>query len=347
MRKMAHVVRIDSIVRHENSDFLSIASVGGWRCVIRTGDFHPGELAAYCEIDSWLPEDIAVKTLKLEATELKKYKGRTGCRLRSVKIRGVLSQGLLLPLPDRCAGNCREGDDLSDTLGIVKWEPEDEGTDGAGQTPRAVMPGIPSLVPDTDAERIQNFNEADWKRLAKLSWTVTEKLDGTAATYFLDGDGVFHACSHRHDVSRADFRSLVWQDMARKGNIEAFMRREDLRGIALQGEICGPGIQGNRLHLKEKRLYLFAAQDTSTGKYGDYEVLANFARDMNASCVGIVPLVAKMFTLPAEKTCEKLLEMSCGLSVISQETEREGLCFRSGPDIFKAINNRYLLRRGA
>ena len=97
MRKMARIVKIDAINPIPDADAIEVATVGGWKVVVKKGEYSVGQLAIYCEIDSFIPTTIASFLTKPGHTP-KVYEGVEGERLRTVKLRRQLSQGLLLPL---------------------------------------------------------------------------------------------------------------------------------------------------------------------------------------------------------------------------------------------------------
>jgi RNA ligase (TIGR02306 family) len=96
MRKMATIRVIDAINPIPDADAIEVATVGGWRVVVKRGEFTVGDLAVYCEIDSWIPTELAPFLSK--GKEPRVYEGIKGERLRTVSLRKTVSQGLLLPL---------------------------------------------------------------------------------------------------------------------------------------------------------------------------------------------------------------------------------------------------------
>jgi RNA ligase (TIGR02306 family) len=96
MRKLATIRVIDGIQPIQGADAIECAVVGGWKVVVKKGEFLVGESALYLEIDSWVPHELAPFLTK--GDEAKEFEGVKGNRLRTVKLRGQISQGLLLPL---------------------------------------------------------------------------------------------------------------------------------------------------------------------------------------------------------------------------------------------------------
>ena len=120
MRKLATIRQISDIREIQGADAIELAIIDGWQTVVKKSEFEIGDTICFVEIDAWVPHDLAPFLSK--GKEPREYKGIKGERLRSAKIRGQLSQGLVLPI------NGIEfsaiGDDVSDILGIVKWERE-------------------------------------------------------------------------------------------------------------------------------------------------------------------------------------------------------------------------------
>ena len=115
-RKLATVRCIDSIDPIPGADAIEVATVGGWKTVVAKKDgFKAGDLAIYCEVDSWIPTELAPFLSK--GNEPREYNGVKGERLRTIKLRGTLSQGLILPMTGQNP-LLREGDDLTEFLGI-------------------------------------------------------------------------------------------------------------------------------------------------------------------------------------------------------------------------------------
>ena len=161
MRKMATIRKIDAIGPIEGADAIEVATVGGWKVVIKKGEFSVGDLAVYCEIDSWIPTEIAPFLSK--GKEPREFEGVKGERLRTVKLRGQLSQGLLLPyniLPFDSQGVMVEGNDVSELMNIQKWEMA-----VPAQLAGQVRGNYPSVIPKTDQERSKTLSK---KLIAQL-----------------------------------------------------------------------------------------------------------------------------------------------------------------------------------
>ena len=235
MRKLATVRKVTSIQPIDGADLIELAIVGGWKCVVKKDEYKAGDQAIYCEIDSFLP--IKPEFEFLRKSSFKKMEDEEGFRLRTVKLRGQISQGLLIPVtvldrkPDL-------GEDVSDELGIKKYEPP---------TPAClngvVVGPFPAIVQKTDEERIQNLASEYESYRGKLFY-VTEKIDGTSFTAFFDGE--LGVCGRNWQYSE-DEKNSHWK-MARQLELADRMNQLDRR-LAIQGELIGPGIQNNRYQL--------------------------------------------------------------------------------------------------
>lgn len=332
MRKLATVRKIDEIRPIPDADAIECAVVGGWTVVVKKGEYKAGDLAVYCEIDSWIPHDIAPFLSKNQ--EPREYEGVKGERLRTMKLRGQLSQGLLLPIDSTFWRD--EGTNVTDSLGILKWEAPIP-AELAGQ----VRGPFPSSIPKTDQERIQNLTAElkDWKTRG-YNWEVTEKLDGTSMTVFLECDGRFGVCGRNWELIETDTNSL-WR-AARALDLETKMRGYN-RALALQGELIGEGIQGNPYKLKGQHFYVYDIYDIADTRYW-------FAMDRGTliASFGInhVPLIGAG---ELEASVEKLLEWAEGKSKLCATTEREGLVYKCMEDTsvsFKTISNKFLIKNG-
>lgn len=335
-RAMATIRKIDSIDPIDGADAIEVATVGGWKVVVKKNEFKVGELAVYFEIDSWVPTELAPFLTK--GTEPREYNGVKGERLRTVKLRGQISQGLLLPLEPTCKNIeslLLEDLDVSIPLNVQKWE-RPIPAQLAGQ----VRGNFPALVPKTDQERIQNLSK-QFDEFMLDSWSVTEKLDGSSCTFYLDDEDQFHVCSRNLDL-KEDENNSFWKT-AKKYDIEGIMRRNSMKGMAIQGEMIGEGIQGNQYKVVLD-FYVYDMYNTKTGEY----ILPS---QLKAACerLGLnhVPILAEGITL-AGSSIQSILSEAEGKSRLNG-SEREGIVFKSESvhdRSFKAISNKWLLKTG-
>jgi RNA ligase (TIGR02306 family) len=354
MRKMASIRKIDDIRPIEGADAIECAVVGGWNVVVKKGEFAVGDLAVYCEIDSWIPTELAPFLSK--GKEPREYEGVKGERLRTIKLRGQVSQGLLLPV-DHVDGvpfitgwhhedgigtmvMVVEGQDITECLNIQKWEAPIS-AQLAGQA-KGTFPT--SLIPKTDQERVQNLvKEIAAAAESGAQFEVTEKLEGSSMTcYVIRGE--FGVCSRNLDLKR-DENNTFWKVAIEEG-IEEKMRRvgaahRPYGGFAIQGELIGPGIQGNIYKLSKPEFRVFDVYDIQEGKY-----LNPADRRELVDCLGLkhvpVLLVDKDVLI---NDVQEILTWAEGKSKLNENQEREGIVFKevNGGMTFKAISNKYLL----
>ena len=330
MRKMATIRVIDSILPIEGADAIEVAVIGGWKVVVKKNEYSTGDKVIYCEIDSWIPTDIAPFLTK-DGHEPKEYNGVKGERLRTVKLRGQVSQGLILPITQ---SSCSEGDDVSEALGIQKWEPSQE-----FMAPNS-KGNFPSFIRKTDQERVQNLKRELQKAIdSSEDFEVSEKVDGSSMTVY-HNEGVFGVCSRNLEL-KEDINNTFWAT-ALKYNL-----REKLTAygsnIAIQGELIGPGIQGNKYNLTDFEFRVFNVFDIDTQQYYTPSSTGSIILDLELESV---PILNTWYNISEGTTIDDLLKQAEGKSKLNPNTEREGLVFKSehGNFSFKAISNKWLMK---
>ena len=342
MRKMATIRKIDALTPIVGADAIECATVGGWKVVVKKGEYNVGDLAVYCEIDSWIPTELAPFLSK--GKEPREFEGIKGERLRTIKLRGQLSQGLLLPLsvlirPSPLGGMCTVpyvvDADVTEFLGIVKWEMPMN-----AQLAGLARGNFPSVIPKTCQERTQNLvAEILAAAQAGTQFEITEKLEGSSMTVYLI-DGEFGVCSRNLDLKETE-GNAVWST-ARRDKIEEKMRAiADHGDFAIQGELIGPGIQGNIYKLTQPEFRVFDVYNIQAGEY-----LKPADRRALIAGMGLmhVPFISVDKDLGVGSV-EEILQWAEGASKLNDKQEREGIVFKEvrGGMTFKAISNKYLL----
>ena len=378
MRRLATIRRIADIQPIEGADAIEVATLDGWKVVVKKGEFKVGDLAVYLEIDSWVPYELAPFLVKNAAIP-REYNGVKGERLRTIRLRGQISQGLLLKITNDEDWNyinsspsdqhesyvvdlgevVVEGQNVTELLGVQKWEapiPAQLQGQAVGMFPT-------SLMPKTDQERIQNCfgkikerakrsaTETIWDaELGRLdqravvipadfkepTYEVTMKLDGSSCTIFR-WEGELRVCSRNLELKINDEnKNNTFVAMAMKigNNIP--------EGFAFQGEMCGPGIQGNREGFTEHRFFIFDVYSI------DRQVYATpFERQGMVEVLGLehVPVLGTDWKAP--ESVEEGLALAEGPSI--NHKIREGLVWKCNEDpsfSFKIISNTFLLKGG-
>lgn len=341
-RALATIETISAIRPIEGADAIEAATVRGWTVVVKKGEHAAGDRAVYLEIDAFLP--IARPEFAfLAERNVKTMDGVEGHVLRTAKLRGTISQGLLLPLgaftrPEDAQALCAEvGTDVSAALGIRKYEPPLP--DQRPDRPSPFRGPFPTeFAPRTDAERVQNLTQLYADLCAATDWIATEKIDGTSITYINDG-GELRVCSRNWELVFAPTEP-PFALAAELGILDALEP-----GMACQAELYGEGIQANPLKISGKRLAVFnVLRDAKPLPRSEWpEALASIA----------APRLALRL---AASVTEAIAQVDGLRSVITPGRLAEGVVWHSangrvfdeldGRGCFKAINNAYLLKHG-
>lgn len=334
-RQLATIRKIAEIRLIPEAEKICAYRVDGWWVVDSIGKYSVEDLIVYAEPDSWVPTELAPFLSK--GKEPREYEGVKGERLRTVKLRGQISQGLILPLTvlDNVESELFEGLDVTCSLNIYKWERPMN-----AQLAGMARGNFPALVPKTDQARIQNLTR-NFEKLQEDTWSITEKLDGSSCTFYLDDEGEFHVCSRNLDLKFEEANSF-WK-CAIKFDIERIMRQNSLKGMAIQGEMIGEGIQGNQ-YKTQLDFYVYDMYNVHTGEY-----ILPIQLESACKRLGLkhVPIIVSNTDIK-EQTIESILQFAGGKSQLNG-SEREGIVFKSNTvhDLsFKAISNKWLLKGG-
>lgn len=342
-RKLATIRVIQQLKPIANADLIEVAVIDGWEVVIKKGEFNVGDLCVYLEIDSWVPHELAPFLSK--GKEPREYQGVKGERLRTIKLKGQISQGLVLPthtvtgpVPDP-HHQAEEGQDVTEALNILKWEPTIP-----AQLAGKMAGNFPSFIPKTDQERIQNYLR-NIENLGEQMWEVTEKLDGSSMTVFRtykeDGSTHLGVCSRNYELKTDDLDN-AFVKTAHTECILSKLAAYNLN-VALQGELIGPGIQGNSYNLAKPEYYVFDIFDIPSQQYYSPEQRISLCKSLGLKHT---PTFAPYLTT-GKTTVSELLTFAEGQSVLNPKAQREGFVFKNLSDpskSFKAISNKWLLK---
>ena len=331
MRSLVTIQKVKSISAIPDSDFLELAHVMGWQCVAKKGEFKAGDLGVYYEVDSFLPLDDRYEFLRNSSYRENADNGK-GFRIRTVKMRGQLSQGLLLPLEKfpELAG-CGEGADVTDKLNVKKWYIPETATAGG-----TIIGERPHGIPASDEIRIQSALEL-LDQLKGKPYYITTKMDGTSGiVYYIDGK---IGCCSRNKEIKDEETALYWAPVYTYGLKEKLGSLG--KNLVLTGEICGPGIQKNKLRLTALAWYIFDVKDWVAGKYLPYDEAVKLCAELG---VPIVPLEERGEQF--DYSLETLLEKAKGK--YPSGLDKEGIVVRDSlaPKVvsFKVLNNDALLK---
>jgi RNA ligase len=352
MSNLASVQKVLNITPIEGADLIETASVLGWQVVIKKGEYKVGDLCAYIQIDTIVPE-----TEYFDFMRERKY------RVRTIKLRKQISQGLIVPLP---AGRWKEGDDVTDVIGVKKYEKPDNNPERF-EKPRmpkkwykkivyifkynflykffpslkrkSRSPFPKHLVSVTDEERIQNFPQV-LNQYAGKEFVVSYKLDGSSITIIHNkvlGKSKFRICSRRfelHDTKNDWYRVFVSTDF--KYEVLKLVTQFGTNDVIVQGECIGK-FNGNHHNLPAEQIRLFNIY--INGKRLNQKEFLEVCLKNN------IPHCPKYKIVTLNHTLPEILKESEIKDLINPKAEAEGLVWRCVEDnfSFKVINNKYLL----
>lgn len=340
--------------------------VDGWQCVVKKGEFKVGSEALYFEIDSFLPmSNPLFEFLRKNAVT---WQGTLGARIRTVKLRGQISQGLLIPVPAAIKDRFFSIKDLDSYFDVVKWERDVPELDTRKDSwyvsfIRCVTPkkyrayvfkvlfpkltrdkvkragSFPNFLVKTDEERIQNVISSKFG--VDAEYEVTCKMDGSSMTVYVK-DGVFGHCSRNVKLGIEDGSNF--SKVVKKYDLHTLLPEVcGIRNIAIQGELCGPTIQSNYEGLDEYDLFVFRVFDIDSRRYFSPDERDEFLNSIKDKLpLKKVPSIGIINT--SGLTIEDYLILAEGPSL--KVNKREGVVFQrlDGGDSFKCVSNSYLLK---
>ena len=359
-RKLASIQRIGAVLPILGADSIEVVTINSWRVVSKKGEFKEGDLCVYFEIDSFLPLEKDFEFLR--KSSYKKMGDLEGFRLRTIKLRGQVSQGLCLPLsvlekndemkigiskqpwgdqlqlgPYDDAIVIEEGSDVTAYMCVLKYEPPIP-----AELSGKVKGGFPGFIRKTDEERIQNMTK-EFESMQDKAYYVTEKLDGSSATYYFR-DGVFGVCSRNLELLESEGNTF-WK-VARELFIEEKLGTLE-ENYAIQGELIGEGVQGNPYKIKGQKVLIFNVFNIDTQEYLGLDEMVHFLERVNVDSkpLELVPVIDYDYKLPP--VIDAIISYADGKSRLNPETDREGIVIRNKDKSvsFKAISNTFLLKQ--
>lgn len=320
---LARVVRITGTRPIEKATSIQVYEVPGWQLVDKIGAYSVGDLAIYCMINTIFPDDFTLTSF---------LKGE---RLKTKKLMGEISQGLLLPV-SVVPHPVQEGDDLTGELKLRKWIPS-----GEIELYQEGPTKFPSFCPKTDENRVQNLTEI-LPRLGGIPVTITEKRDGTSTTFIWNGKFILAGRNLVHSAPGTS--SKHYFEMAEKHDLEKKLTQLN-RNLAFQGELTGPKINGNRHGLKENQFHVFNIYSIDESRYLPWDQVVDLCTQLQ------IPHVRVVFrgTLSPEQLEVKYFLKLAEEQVYENKQPAEGVVVKTDiePRIsFKAISNKYLLKHG-
>jgi len=370
MRRLVTLRTIDNIVAIENAQNIEIASVGGWSCIVKKGEFKVHDSGLFFEIDSWIP----AKDERFEFLgKTKTYNGTDGWRIRTMKLRGALSQGLMLPLSMFPELDFTKGqEDYAEDLNVIKWDVDIASPQRGGVRTGNAGGKFPSFIPKTDEPRLQNLMHY-FEIHKDTAFQETLKLDGSSLTaykvkteptwwekfkaFFGYNKPTYHfgVCSRNLELKRTDNYTTTFVNGDKTStyaqsdfwDIAVTRGLEDRMpvGYAIQGELIGPKIQSNHERVSELQLHVFSVYKIDAERYLTPKEAEDFCIMYGIPHVPIVTQEVKIFQNC--RTIDELQDRVTGPSMHA-DTVSEGRIYKAmnGSFSFKLISNEYLLKSG-
>ncbi len=343
VRRLVTVEAISEIRPIAGADAIETAQVRGWSVVVKKGEFAIGDRVVYIEVDAALPMSDQ-RFAFLAARGTKTLDGDTVHVLKTARLRGVYSQGIIFALADFPElTTADQGADLDVVIGVRLWEaPSPPGM--------AALGAFPAFLQKTDAPRVQNLDDTTWAsiRSSAASWCATEKIDGMSLTAWRTGDGSLHVAGRNWELDPAAAHL--------HGQVLAAAKVADLlqEGEWVQGEVAGPGAQGNPLGLDEPRLVVFG--------FGTFEADApalgtTVRTPLSAWPSWVTALAAPTYDLAVPPTVREAIDQVESLtSLLAPGRSAEGVVWThldgvvlpglGGRAVWKSISARYLAKHG-
>jgi RNA ligase (TIGR02306 family) len=338
-RSLASIQTITNINDIPGADNIKVAKILGWNIVVRKDEYAVGDKVIYCEIDSVLPPKPEFAFM-----ESRKY------RVRTIRLRGQISQGLCLPVSLLPNGAYYVGDDVTELMGIRKYEPPIPEGQKARLCGRA-RGTRPWYIPKTDEMRVQSIPHVIARHVGKVLY-VTEKLDGTSMSIWYDKDTGLHVCSREMDLApdnESKYNGTAYWDYVNNSDVAEVLKQ--FGNVAFQGELVGPGIQKNKYGLKNLQYHVYNVVDLDNHVYMEYQAIRDAVEAFGIPKDFLVPYLGE---ITLDHTVDQILELAKGTSVMT-DIPREGIVLRATPETtdfnlgrlsFKAINNDFLEKFG-
>lgn len=312
----AFVVRVTELIPIDGRTDIELACIKGWKCIVKTGAFTVGVLAVYIAMGY-------------------KAKGISPAKTDVVAMGGIMSQGALVPLECLTSrgftdlSKFEENDSVTTELGVVKHVPFSEREQYKKKSTRQEFP---DNVPKTESIRLQNDPDLFFTAIADKDIVITRKEDGMSATYVYS-NGKFQVCSRNYILNANDVKDLPdYFQMENKYDIKRGMTKLK-RNLAVQGEIVGPRINGNRLNLPGTLLFVFDIFDIDKQEYLGFDAMLEVCATLG------LPTVPLLYRGPATNALPSLTQDSFMALAEAQEygpgLPAEGIVVKSDDPLWR------------
>lgn len=372
-RKLVSIQTVRKLLPINGADFIEVALINDWSVIVKKNEIKEGDSCVFFEIDSLLPEEPRYGFL---ASSKKDYFGTPRYRIKTMKMRGVISQGLALPLSSfpEIHQNFKVGDDVTELIHVIKYDPEIATGNEKKHKANNSQGKFPSFIPKTDQERIQNLPHY-YELYKDHLWEETLKLDGSSLTvykiskqltffdrfkkFFGATVSAYHVgvCSRNLELKPSDNFSKTF---ANNGQLSEYVQSDFWKivleldiahripeGYAIQGELIGPKIQANHEKVSQNEFHIFDVYDVQNHRYLLPAERYSFLVDNNMSDLNHVKLASSPVKIFKECPDLESLQKRVSGQSINLGTISEGRVYKSCtvPGLsFKCISNEYLLK---
>lgn len=345
MHDLAVVTKITKIEPIKDKDRIVLATVEGFNSIIQKNEFNVGSECVYVFYDSILPEKPEFEFLRKRCWS-EKYKG---FRIRPMKMGGVVSEGLILPMSVLPPGNYKQGEVVTDKLNIRLYDPEVEEEVFKKKTPRQKFEhfcksfplrrfkwyrdwmnklfarekkAYKDWFPKSDEENIERIFDEVKENFNDRDFIVSEKMEGQAAVYeYIRKRNVLNCYSHSCYTIDGNWANYAKQNDI-KNKLKAYCKKHNLKEIAISGELCGPGIQKNIYKFDSIKLFLYGAY-LKDGHVFTWDELKELSNEIG------IPTVPYLETRKLPNTLEEIVKYSEGKSIVNSSVPREGVVWRT------------------
>lgn len=344
---IVEVCKIDNVQKHPNADKLDVATIKGWNCIVGRNEYTPGDLVVFIPPDSLIPDSL-IEERKLDYL-------KNGNRIRAVKLRGIVSQGLILSIPT--GSKWKEGQDVAKELGITKWEPPVKQIQGASKTGR--RRSNPNFYKYTDIENVRNYNDIFkdgddviiTEKIHGSNWRAGNLRRGTRGFWNwllgrLFGEFEFVYGSHNVQLDAFKARRSFYKGNPYGQIVEKYRIKDVVPpGYTVYGEIYGKGIQDLTYGFEEVELAVFDVM--KDGEYLSWPEMKDFCKARSLPTVPVLFVgqfsqdVLAAHTRGYSRLCPSQIREGCVVRSISEDRH-----MKIGRKILKSISEDYLTRKG-
>lgn len=323
--KLASVEKIKEVIAHPNADRLDLVKILGYQLVTEKGLYQAGDFVIYIQPDTVLPAQPWAETYR-------KYSPK---RVKAVRLRGEWSDGIAVPLENVGFGDNPEwfeGRDLSDLIGVVKYEPP------VPQELNAIG-HLPFGIPKTDEERWENLKEEELQ-YGELA-DITLKVDGQSCSFYYNIEEDKFGCLGRtleFDTDAQNNYTAHINKLNIKDKLINYCKKHNV-SLCLRGESYGQGIQAfeaNPHSKKQKNIAFFSVYNITDRKYerkNDAFYFINVCEELNFPTVDVVEKNIVLSPELINKYSQELKELRGQLF--------EGVVVNTTQNSYKIINKNY------